>query len=427
MFLDRKTPYTSVLEARLPLAALLLIVSLSLVPAVAHGGEIVTGLGSGGAPQVAVFDSGTLSELSSFLAYGPSFTGGVRVAVGDVNGDGVPDIVTGSGPGSPAHVKVFDGASGSELRSFFAFDVSFTGGVYVAAGDLTGDGRADLIVGAGSGGAPHVKVFDAVTGSEIRSFFAYSALFSGGVRVAAGDVNGDGTVDIITGAGPGGGPHVKAFDGVTGAEIRSFFAYSPGFTGGVFVAAGDINNDGKADIVTGADAGGTPHVKVFDGSTLAELRSFLAESAGFTGGVRVAAGDLNEDGIADIVTATGADAPPHVSVFDGASGALKGSFLAGAPNFTGGVYVAATVFKPRTPPQRLEDLIATVEVDFPRSRDLLQSALGHLEASQTMPACNMLGAFINQVEAQSGKSLTVEQALEFNATAAHIRAELACR
>jgi hypothetical protein len=128
-------------------------------------------------------------------------------------------------------------------------------------GDVNGDGRDDIITGADAGGAPHVKVFDGASGAELRSFFAYSPSFAGGVRVAAGDVNGDGRADIITGAGSGAGPHVKVFDGVTSAEIRSFLAYGA-FIGGVFVAAGDVNGDGMDDIITGADAGAGPHVKV---------------------------------------------------------------------------------------------------------------------------------------------------------------------
>lgn len=105
----------------------------------------------------------------------------------------------------------------------------------VAAGDLDGDGRAEIITGAGAGGGPHVKAFNGVTGAEVQSFFAYDPSFGGGVDVAVRDVNRDGFADIVTGAGPGGGPHVKAFDGRTLAELQSFYAADPNFLGGVFV------------------------------------------------------------------------------------------------------------------------------------------------------------------------------------------------
>jgi len=298
--------------------------------------DIVTGAGV--ASHVKVFSGATGAESASFFAYTPSFTGGVRVASGDVNGDGVADVITGAGAGGNAHVKVFDGRTSAELRSFLAYP-GFSGGVFVAAGDVNGDGAADIVTGADAGAASHVKVFDGGTGAELRSFLAYGA-FAGGVRVASGDVNGDGFADVITGAGAEGNAHVKVFDGRTSAELRSFLAY-PGFSGGVFVAAGDVNGDGAADIVTGADAGAGPHVKVFDGTTGAELRSFFAYGAGFSGGVRVAAGDVNGDGFADIVTGAGAGAGPHVKVFDGRSGAELHSFFAYSPAFTGGVFVAA--------------------------------------------------------------------------------------
>ena len=146
-----------------------------------------------------------------------------------------PLAVVGAGPGGGPHVRLIEGATGLPVRDFFAYNPAFTGGVHVALGDVNGDGTPDVVTGAGSGGGAHVIVFDGVTGAVLHSFLAYPLGFTGGVHVAATDVNGDGKADIITGAGPGGGPHVRVFDGATGAEILSYFAYAPGFTGGVFV------------------------------------------------------------------------------------------------------------------------------------------------------------------------------------------------
>ena len=118
--------------------------------------------------------------------------------------------------------------------------------------------------------------------------------------MAAADVNGDGMADIITGAGPSGGPHVRAFSlaggGVT--EVASFYAYDPSFTGGVFVAGGDVNGDGIAEIITGTTRAGGP-VRVFTiggPGRVAELASFFAYIPAFQGPVRVAAADVNGDG-----------------------------------------------------------------------------------------------------------------------------------
>jgi hypothetical protein len=94
-----------------------------------------------------------------------------------------------------------------------------------------------------------VRILDATTGAEIMSFFAYDPSFTGGVRVATADVNGDGVPDVITSAGQGGGPHVKVFDGAAllageVVELQSFFAYDPTFAGGVYVAAADSAQSG---------------------------------------------------------------------------------------------------------------------------------------------------------------------------------------
>ncbi|HEV8306360.1 MAG TPA: VCBS repeat-containing protein, partial [Methylomirabilota bacterium] len=292
--------------------------------------------------HVKVFGPGSLAPVASFFAYAAEFHGGVYVAGGDLNGDGVPDIVTGAGPGGGPEVRVFDGVTGTLLRSFLAYDASFTGGVRVAVGDVNGDGRADIITGPGPGGGPNVRVFDGRTGALLRSFFAYDPTFTGGVFVAAGDVNGDGMADIITGAGEGGGPNVRVFSGATGLMLANFFAYDPSFTGGVRVAAGDMGGAGRADyIITGPGPGAAPVVKVFD-PTGGLTRAFFAYAPAFTGGVFVAAGDMNGDGTADIITGAGAGGGPQVKVFDGGTLGLLANLFAYVPAFLGGVTVGAS-------------------------------------------------------------------------------------
>src|SRR5262245_58392528 len=171
----------------------------------------------------------------------------------------VPGLIT-----APRAIAYND--DGSVRFDLQPYNSTFRGGVSVAVGDVTGDGVRDVVTAPGMSGGPHVKVFDGQTGQEVAGFMAYNPAFTGGVSVAVGNVNGDGTADIITGAGPGGGPHVRVFSGASGQELIGFMAYNPNFTGGVSVAAGDTNGDGRAEIVTGAMAGGGPHVKVFSGA-----------------------------------------------------------------------------------------------------------------------------------------------------------------
>ena len=263
--------------------------------------EIVAAGGPGGRPILAVYTpAGQL--IAATLAYGEAFRGGVSVAVGDVDNDGLDEIITGAGPGGGPHVRVFildddeDGLGLFVQNGFAGADSGHRGGVNVAAGDLDGDGRAEIVTAHASDGQPTVRTFrydlESDTATPFRSAFnAYAAGFTGGVNIAAGNLYNDGTAEIVTGPASSGGPHIKIFNGDGGLINPGIFAYAADYYGGVNVALGDLTGDTRHEIVTGAGPGGSPHVRAFDGvlNPIGEI-SFRAYPEPFTGGAFVSIG-----------------------------------------------------------------------------------------------------------------------------------------
>jgi hypothetical protein len=296
---------------------------------------VVAGAGNSG--QVKVMDGTTGKLRKTIQAYPVGFKAGVRVATGDVTGDSIPDLVVAPGPGGASTVRVFDGKTGEKLPGTpgeFPHGLPVADGVYVAAGDVDGDLKADIILGAG--GSPQVRVFSGLDRAVLSDFQAFPG-GNHGVRVAVGDVSGDGAPELVVGAGPGGNGLVSVFT-PGGSLLHSITAFD-GMTGGVSVAvAGDLTGDGKAEIVVGAGVGAGPHVKVFSAASGTEVLSFDAYGPTFKGGVSVAAGDVDGDGILDLIVAPGAGPAQKVRAFDLATGLPKGKQLSPFGLTTAGVF-----------------------------------------------------------------------------------------
>ena len=280
------------------------------------------GAGAGGGPQVKVLNADGSTRFN-FFAYDISYAGGVTVATGDVNGDGVEDIVTGSATSS-SHVKVFDGVSGSLLASFFAFP-GFTGGVNVAVA------HGDVVVGAGIGGGPVFAGYHVAGGAAVGTFslFAFDPSFRGGVQVAGSD-------DLISvGAGPSGSANVKVYDAATLNQVASFFAFPLSMTSGVNLAMG---KSGVAEtVIVGAGTGAAPNVVTVEARTGNIASSVQAFDASFTGGVRTAS-TTTGTGQPGTVFGAGPGGAPRVRIL-GSNGAAVLDFFAFDLSFTGGVYV----------------------------------------------------------------------------------------
>jgi hypothetical protein len=205
--------------------------------------------------------SGPVVRASFFGIDDPAFRGGARAAVGDFNGDGTPDLAVAAGFNGGPRVSLYAGKSvfGTPTRlvnDFFAFTgpdaTTLRNGVFVAAGDVDGDGFADLIAGGGPGGGPRVLTISgrilmtagvaAAQAAPLMNFFvAGNEADRGGVRVAAVDSDGGNRADVVVGSGENLPSRVRIYLGkdiTSAAEPGTFQDLDPfGATlpGGVFV------------------------------------------------------------------------------------------------------------------------------------------------------------------------------------------------
>jgi hypothetical protein len=289
--------------------------------------------GNKSAPIIKVVDKGTGEILSQFYVYEPSFMGGVRVATGDMTGDGIEEIIVAPGQGRSPEVRVFTQA-GVELIQFrtLAYDVSHQGGVEVAVGDVNGDGKNDIVT-TPTNARTLVRIFynnydsgiplaDPISNTPNVQFYDFDSKFKGGADVTVADVgtflNGatvnaimpDGKGEIIVGSGPSMRATVHVFD-VTGAPtiVDTILPFNNKFKGGVTLSGARVNADAIPDLIIAAGNKGGSLVQVYSGLTNDSSDALLAAFATFADTstknmpVHATAIDTNGDGIADILAA----------------------------------------------------------------------------------------------------------------------------
>ena len=191
--------------------------------------------------------------------------------------------------------------------------------------DFNGDGTPDLAFGAGTGATAAVRILNGRTGRDLIGTTEVLDGFAGGVYLAAADVDGDGDAELAVSADAGGGLRVTVFRvGRVLSAAANFLAFDDGgFRGGSRVAMGDVNKDGAADLIVGAGIGGGPRVGVYNGETLLTgsprslVPDFFALDPNLRSGVFVTVADVSGDGFADVMYSTGSTGGPRVRVVSG--------------------------------------------------------------------------------------------------------------
>ncbi|MBI5038068.1 MAG: L,D-transpeptidase family protein [Candidatus Kerfeldbacteria bacterium] len=264
--------------------------------------EIVTAPGAGGAPHIRIMRQDG-SSIEDFFAYDVNMRAGVNVAVGDLNGDGSLEIVTAPQSGGAPQVRIFS-KSGTPIFTpgFFAYDTQFRGGVNLAVGDLDGDGKDEIITGAGAGGAAHVRVFDQY-GIPEDNLFPFHPDYRGGIVVGAANVDGGPEDELLVGVQGGDSAWVKVLkrNGIN-TQLSTYKTFPDNFHGGIRMAGADMNGDGFDEVIVAAGKGGGPQVLGYSGHGTLTGLNFFSYGKDFRGGVNIATGDLDGDGKDEVVT-----------------------------------------------------------------------------------------------------------------------------
>jgi hypothetical protein len=219
---------------------------------------------------------------------------------------------------SVVRIRIHDD-KGRDIYSFTPFP-DYIGKISFVASDIDGDGSDEIVVGGGFGMAPMVRIFSA-DGKIRNEFTAYAEGFRGGIEVASCDLNGDGQAEIITGTNEGGGPHVRIFS-AEGTLIRQFFAYDESFRGGVKVFCGDVNGDGKMNIVTAPGISGGPHVKIYNNEGT-WLQNLFLDNLVSDGGADIVIADSNGNGLTKIIGTTALDGEKYLVFYEWRDGSIN--------------------------------------------------------------------------------------------------------
>ncbi len=245
-----------------------------------RGTRLLVFSASKGGPHVRIFDR-NFQLVSQFFAYEKTFRGGVQVAVADMDGDGVEDIITSPGQGRKPELRIFD-MHGRLKSEFRAYDANYRGGLEVHVGDFNGDKRNDILVTPLAGRGGDIRIYSD-TGELFNQFYAYPGEMEKAITIAVGDLDADGTPEIAT-VLTGNGDVMKVFTSY-GWFIGSFSLYGRTMKG-MNIRIGKIGDGAKPEIIVTPREKSGAHVLVLnaDGKKIGQ---FFALPKNWRGGLNL--------------------------------------------------------------------------------------------------------------------------------------------
>ncbi|MFH1610645.1 MAG: L,D-transpeptidase family protein [Patescibacteria group bacterium] len=261
-----------------------------------------------------------LNEMKKIDLWG--LEGGYDLSIIDLGGDGKSEILIGAGKQSKSLLKILRG-DGSLINEFLVYNEKFTDGINIAGCDFNGDGKGEILVGANKGGGAHVRIFDGYGKTKINNgFFAFDEKIKNGVQIGCADIDGD-NIDEILAVGGEEIKQLKIFN-IKAELIKQIDL--PFVSDNIDISSVDLGGDGVEEILISGGFLDKPLVQIYRGD-LSLINEFYAYAEKFSGGVEVFGIDIDNDGKQEIVTVPGLGGGPHLRVFDGYGKEKKAKFV----------------------------------------------------------------------------------------------------
>lgn len=273
-------------------------------------------------------------KIFSFTPYPSSYSGEFKVISADVNGDKKAEIITATGQGMKSYIRVYrvitkknNKKKIKHLSSFYAYGKKFNRGVNLEVADFNRDKKYEIVV-APQSGYKKIKIYQYNTKKKKFTLFKevkpYSKSFKGGISLGIGDVNNDGKADLITAPQSYAKKKTKVKVYIYNSNtkkfqlLKKFRPYSKKFFGGIEVRVGDVNGDQQKEIITVPNSYFSPLAKIYQYNSITKKINLLAKyyvfKKNYKNGVNLEVADVDDNGKDELVVTPNQGYKPQVRV-----------------------------------------------------------------------------------------------------------------